>query len=274
MGKQLTVKDIQDESLKILLDVHEFCMKHDIKYSVSGGTLLGAVRHKGYIPWDDDVDIYMLRPDYDKFIATYKSDNYVLMSMETDKDYFLPYAHVVDMKYTEMTYNYYPFYRKPCGLKMDVFPIESVSDKAEEYDAQFERCMQLGKKFFYARKAFWKFSWNKSFKYRLQLLIKKIKTLNGRSAFYYCKKIDENARQCPFGSTHYLGLTCVPIPRTKQRFPAEDFTHTVLLDFEGHKVCAMNGYEDVLRVAFGPNYMTPPPPEQRVPIHGMEIFYK
>lgn len=273
MDRQLTVREIQEESLKILLDVHGFCMKNGIKYSLSGGTLLGAVRHQGFIPWDDDVDIYMLRPEYDRFLATYKSDEYVLMSMETDKDYFLPYAHVVDMRRTYMSYNYYPFYRKPCGLKIDIFPIENVSDKAADYDAQFERCLAYGKKFLYARKAYWKFSWNKSLRYRLQLLVKKIKTLNGRSVYYWCRKIDENARQYLPGSTNYLGLVCLPLARTKQRFPASDFTHTVLLPFEGHQLCAMNGYEDLLNIAFGPDYMTPPPPEKQKPVHGMEIFY-
>ena len=258
----------------ILLDVHDFCTRNEIQYSLSGGTLLGAVRHKGFIPWDDDIDMFMLRPDYDRFLATYKSDKYRLMSMETDRDYFLPYAHVVDMDRTIMTYNYYPFSRRDCGVKIDVFPIESVSDKPEEYDEQFARCLELGKKFFYARKAFWKYSWDSSFKYKWQLLLKKIKTCNGRAAYYYCKKIDENARRWAFGSTAYLGLTCLPLARTKQRFPKEDFSHTVLLDFEGHKLCAMNGYEDLLRIAFGPDYMTPPPPEMRNPVHGMEIMYK
>ena len=102
--KQLTLRDVQMVSLEILLDVHEFCMKNGIRYFMSGGTLLGAVRHKGFIPWDDDVDIFMLRPDYDRFVASYHSDRYVLLTMENDKDYFLPYAHVADMERTVIEY--------------------------------------------------------------------------------------------------------------------------------------------------------------------------
>ena len=274
MGKQLTVKDIQDESLKIMLDVDAFCRQHGIKYSLSGGTLLGAVRHQGFIPWDDDVDIFMLRPDYDRFLATYSSERYRLLSMETDKDYFLPYAHVVDMERTVIGFIHFPFYRKTCGIKIDIFPIESVSDNPEEYDAQFQRCLDYGEKFRYARMARWRFSWYNSPQGYLRLLRKKIKTLNGYSVYYWCKKIDDNARQYPFGSTNYLGLVCLPLARTKQRFPASDFTHTVLLPFEGHQLCAMNGYEDLLNIAFGPDYMTPPPLEEQQPVHDMEIFYK
>ena len=61
----MSVKDIQMLSLDIMKDVHEFCVENDIKYTLQGGTLLGAIRHDGFIPWDDDIDVMMPRPDYD-----------------------------------------------------------------------------------------------------------------------------------------------------------------------------------------------------------------
>ena len=66
--KQINIEEIRKLQISILLYVHEFCKKNNIRYSLSGGTLLGAVRHKGYIPWDDDIDIMMPRPDYEHFV--------------------------------------------------------------------------------------------------------------------------------------------------------------------------------------------------------------
>lgn len=273
MRKILTLKEIQDMSLDILLDVHDFCMKNGIKYSMSGGTLLGAVRHKGFIPWDDDVDLFMLRPDYDRFVSIYESPRYKLMSMEKDKWYCLPFAHVADITKTEIDWMNAPFGHENGGVKIDIFPIESVSNNREEYDAQFDKCVELGKYYYYARMALSRFSTKKTLQENYKLLKKKIRTLNGRAAIRYCQLIDENARQYPFGSTDYIGLTCLPISRTRQRFPKEVFDDTVLLDFEGHKFCAMTGYIDVLLEAFGPDYMTPPPPEERFQ-HFIHYRYK
>ena len=272
--KQLTLRDVQDVSLEIFLDVHEFCMKNGIKYCMSGGTLLGAVRHKGFIPWDDDVDLFMLRPDYDRFIATYKSDRYVLLTMDNDKDYFLPYAHVADMDQTIIEYNYDPFSRKKTGVKIDIFPLETVSNDEKDFDKQFQRGWRLWKVFARARTAFWSFSKDKSLKYNAGLFARKTVTLGGRLVFWLGRMIDRNARKYKFGTTDYVALLSFPVPRAKQRHRLDVFADTVLLDFEGHKVCAPIKYEEFLITAFGPDYMTPPPEDQRVGPHTMRIYYK
>lgn len=274
MRKQLTLKEIQKESLEILLDVHDFCCKNQIRYFLGGGTLLGAARHHGFIPWDDDIDVFMLRPDYDRFVSSYQSDRYRLLTMDNDKDYFLAYAHVVDMDKTVIDYNYDPFYRKSCGIKIDIFPLESVSDDEAAFDEQYAEGHRLWKKFVYARQAFWKFSIKKSLKWNLKLLKKKIKTRNGRTVFQLNELIDKNARKFEFGTTKHVGLVCVPLLRAKQRHLLSDFDETVMLDFEGYKLCAMKGYANVLQTAYGPDYMQIPPPEKRKGTHLMRIYYK
>ena len=70
------IRELQLYGLEILKEVDKYCKKNKIKYSLGEGTLLGAVRHKGFIPWDDDVDIYMTRENFDKFVSTFKSKNF------------------------------------------------------------------------------------------------------------------------------------------------------------------------------------------------------
>ena len=84
--KELTLKELQLCEIDILNNVHHFCLQNNIRYSLYGGTALGAVRHAGFIPWDDDIDIVMPRPDYEYFRRIYKSTRYQLVDRRDDKD--------------------------------------------------------------------------------------------------------------------------------------------------------------------------------------------
>lgn len=113
--------------LEMLKYVDDICKKHNIKYWLSSGTLLGAVRHGGFIPWDDDLDIEMLRDDYDKLIrvlAEEISDKYVVHSHKNDKHYFLPFIKIRDLKseLLESEIKGHDYVYK--GIFIDVFPME------------------------------------------------------------------------------------------------------------------------------------------------------
>ena len=85
----LNNKEIKKIELNILLHFDSFCKEHNLRYYLSGGTLLGAVRHKGFIPWDDDIDVCMPRPDYEKMINIYQNKgNFLLKSKEKKWIYF------------------------------------------------------------------------------------------------------------------------------------------------------------------------------------------
>lgn len=89
-GSKIRVKDVQNVLLRMLKDVDKICRKHNIPYFLNGGSALGAIRHKGFIPWDDDADIAMLKDDYLRFIEVLKKalpDEYVFQCFEVDKRY-------------------------------------------------------------------------------------------------------------------------------------------------------------------------------------------
>ena len=98
--QQINIDELKTIQLSILDYIHTFCMKNNIRYSLCGGTLIGAVRHKGYIPWDDDIDIIMPRPDYMKFIKLYNNRKsvYKVNSLETDPCWYSAFAEVAQVE--------------------------------------------------------------------------------------------------------------------------------------------------------------------------------
>lgn len=123
--KELTIREQQLGVLDILKDVHCFCVKNGIRYSLAYGTLIGAVRHRGFIPWDNDIDIVMLRQDYDLFINRYESSEYKVASHIVGKnDCLIAYARVYDPARTIASgANWASF---ETGLWIDVFPLDNV----------------------------------------------------------------------------------------------------------------------------------------------------
>ena len=128
--QKLSLDEIKNSELLILDDIDRVCRKNNIKYSLAFGTLIGAVRHKGFIPWDDDIDIVMTRDNYDKFIHTYineKNENYSILNHEFDKNYYHQFTKVVDNRTTINNDNLREI--KNMGVWVDVFPVDKISSK-------------------------------------------------------------------------------------------------------------------------------------------------
>ena len=117
----------QMRMLEILLEVDKICKKHDIPYWLSSGTLIGAMRHDGFIPWDDDLDIEMLRPDYLRLMEILPQelpDWLALQNSETDPNYFYFYAKVRDRRSRMLEQNGYDRLWQEQGIYIDIFPME------------------------------------------------------------------------------------------------------------------------------------------------------
>lgn len=264
--KELTLQEIQQESLRILLQVHEFCIEKGLRYSLAYGTLIGAVRHKGFIPWDDDIDIIMPRPDYDRFVSSFKAPGLGIAS-EKDKDYYLNYCRVYDTAKTGCKTILPVGKDYEGGVWIDVFPADGVSDDKNVFSENVDKIRR---------------NWMMQLRYRYSLstfrsilrtcnlkdfiLLTAIK-LSGQGR----KKLDRNneimrrnAVRIPYGSTLHWSQLCVLDDGIRNYQLCDDFADTLDMPFEGHSFKVMKGYDRVLRNIYG-DYMQLPPENQRQP---------
>ena len=126
MNQEINTRDLQNELLKILKYIDSFCRRNEIKYTLWGGTLLGAVRHHGFIPWDDDIDIAMTRDQYEKFVLAWNNEyhgNYFLQTIETDPEWTQLMAKV---RKEDSAFIEYDFQKKlkHTGLFVDIFVVD------------------------------------------------------------------------------------------------------------------------------------------------------
>ena len=136
---QYDVNEVHGRILNILLQVHDTCLKHQLRYYIWAGTMIGAVRHKGFIPWDDDLDIAMPRPDYDQLVSHCREwlpEKFEMVCAENDKVYPLPFAKIQDAHTTLIERMHLRYLG---GIYIDVFPIDGVPTGAWSRRCHFAR---------------------------------------------------------------------------------------------------------------------------------------
>ncbi len=234
----------------ILDAVHEFCLAHNITYSLSSGTLIGAVRHKGYIPWDDDIDIYMMRDDYERFLTTFscKDNTYRVLDPQKEKHYYYTFAKVVDTR-TMMMEEEVDGYN--IGVYIDVFPIDYVT----EYIGKREKTFKLKRLLYKIRRC--KISKKNYLRSALAYYCYKYLPVTVKMIEAYIKRLTIQRKP-----TSMLCNMSEAGPSAKGCFPAADFASVVDIAFEDRTYKAMVGYEDYLTRVYG-NYMQLPPEDQR-----------
>lgn len=260
--KEMTLRELQLFSLEILKDVHHFCVDNGIMYSVSDGSLIGAIRHKGFIPWDDDIDIIMKRPDFEKFCKIYKSPDFGLKYMELNDDSLVPYARVYDKKKT-LVKAASPWCGESVGVCIDVFPVDGVI----EDEIKCKKFYRISRFFFRcntsSRGASYYFDTKESLAFNIKLLIKKVLFLNGLTTKMFGKIVIKRAKSIKYGQTKYWGNLSSMCDGIMDHHRNETFTKTILVDFEDTKVMVMNGYDEYLKDKYH-DYMKIPPVDKRV----------
>ena len=272
--EELTLKDIQNVSLKILVDIHEFCVSQGITYSLMYGTLIGAVRHQGFIPWDDDIDIMIPRADYIRFCRTFKAPGRGL-TWEEDPDCLINYCKVYDL--SETTSHQIPPFKNGNngGVHVDVFTIDDVPDSFDLFKEAYQAIYPAWRRQIRFRNA--KNSVHdilKIFPPKDILILFAIKFLG--HADKQIRQINQCIRDVISRSSaqesHHFSEWGAPDVGLRNYHEKDLFDTIVDLPFEGHSFKALSGYDAYLTNVYG-DYMTPPPPEKRHPLHSRNKYY-
>lgn len=266
--KELLVEQFKPMLVDMLQFFHDFCQQHEIKYYMTGGTLLGAVRHQGFIPWDDDIDITLPRADYERLLDTFEdpTGRYQVVSIR-NPGYYLSSAKIIDTT-TTMKENYDVSFE--IGLFIDLFPMDNLSDD-----------LMVAKKMF------------RKLKMDRQALTIKNLVVNSKRAFYkniilqmgkvvwspisraaILKTIDQKSKEFENDQmTQYVGTVATGIYGEKEIFKKQWFDQSVLLPFENHRFYAPVGYHQLLTQLYG-DYMQLPPKEKQITHHDNQVWLK
>ena len=269
--REMSTSDIQQVALSILRDVHDFCVENDIKYTLQGGSLIGAIRHKGFIPWDDDIDVAMPRPDYDRFVAGYKSkQGFKLFCRENDKNVYLSFARVCEMEKTYVSDSFSPWSEYKTGVWIDIFPLDGAEDDLQECKRRvnnMKKVWLLGTMLRHSRATI---AIQSGLKNKLKQIGRKFLSLFVSSSIYdkhisMCRKLDWN-RQNYYSNFAFLGYG------VRERHSKHVLDEVVLVPFEDDKFFIMGGYDEALKEKYG-NYMELPPVEKRQCGHSFNKYY-
>lgn len=274
MKEQLTMQQTQAISLEILRTVADICEAQNLRYALIYGTLIGAIRHHDYIPWDDDVDIMMPRPDYDKLLA-YLDDhiseypNLKVFNRQTCKDYPYMITRISDDRYVIEMENEKPY---GMGVFIDIYPYDGLGVTKEEavrYGLKGDRlsslCYQASRDHFAMETT--TSPLRKLLKFPVYLIAK----LCGKDFFQ--KKLEKLARVKDYDTSEYVGCVIWLSWGEKDIFPRKWFDETIIMPFGKYSFRVPKEYDAVLRHEYG-DYMQLPPEKDRIGHHFYKVYKK
>lgn len=273
--KQMTLEDVHKVLYDILVDIHDFCVKNDIKYSLSGGSLLGAVRHNGIIPWDDDIDIQMSRPEYERFIHSYKSNKgYELFCRELSgcEDVTVAFSRVCEMRKTVVNTGEFPWRDHPTGLWVDVLPIDGAPKSAIIAKIKIKVMYVFWILTIMSRHASQaKIRTTRGLMKKVRMVIKK-----GLVAFLpkdFVRRYIDMCQQYKYENSNYIANYSTMQYKFREWQPKSSMNSLVLHKFEKGEFYIMEDYDVSLSHLYG-NYMELPPVEKRVAHIENSYFWK
>ena len=263
--KQIIGEELKKIQLEILEEIKVVCDMNNLKFFLCGGTLLGAVRHNGFIPWDDDIDIYMPREDYKKFVSLFNKNsnsNYKFVCMENNSEYCQPFGKVICTDTTLLETQVKSTHGM--GVYVDVFPLDGVGDSLSEAKKTIAKCGRyrtlLGLAMSKKRKTT---PINIIKNLYCQVLFLSRQTLYSK----YLKVAQKNS----FADSKYVAF-CGAFYGEREILEHDIFLASELHEFEKGLYPIPIGYDIYLKKLYG-DYMLLPPIEKRVTHHSFVAFY-
>lgn len=274
MPEKMSLNEVQNESKKILFWTADLCDELGLKYCLSLGTLLGAVRHNGFIPWDDDIDIMMPREDYNKLVEYFKTKSweiypYKLFCPQSDSNYPYMISRVSDIRYTLDFDNEKPY---GLGLFVDIYPFDGLGQTEAEADKRNQKAIKYTSLCYLSTRIKCKKERTTS---KIKLLVKYpaflFAKLLGKNFFF--KKLDKMSAEVSYKDARYVGCLVWGTASLKRSFPKEWFEDIMVIPFEEKNLKIPTHYDDILSKIYG-NYMELPPIEKRISHHFYEAYKK
>ena len=262
------MNELQKKQLEILKEFIRVCDKHNLKYFLVGGTALGAIRHKGFIPWDDDIDVGMPRDDYDKYIELqneYEGTPYFIQTWKSDPHYTYNFAKLRDSS-TTFIENFYKNHRINHGVWIDIFPIDGMSKEMKPREKLAGRVKRIWFNVYLAYLP-------GLFRHIRKEMFFKDLGLNIVAGLFYIfdiahyrnKHIDRLVKRIPLSEAVQAG-NHFGFNMKKEAMPVEMFKEFVKVPFEDIEAYVLKDHDKYLTYLYG-DYMKLPPADKQVGHH-------
>lgn len=271
--EKISFRDAQLGAYEILKFLDAFCRKNNLTYFLMYGSLIGAVRDKGIIPWDDDIDIMMPRPDYDKLIQICSTENilpFKLFENSIVSEYPHPISRMSDQRYKTNFANEKDY---GIGLFVDIYPLDGVGDDLKKAHKLIKKAYRNASLcFLTSRKKFGRD--NTKSKIRMAVKFPAYIWANLLGNHHYIKKSIKLCKEYSYEESKYVSGIAQPFRESNgenKNIYLKEWFEVIETEFEGRKFCIPKGYDKILKMGYG-DYMEPLPENQRDTHHTYDTY--